>query len=433
MRNFIILIATLFCCSFARAQATPDARPNIVLILADDLGYGDLGCFGCKDIPTPNIDSLARDGTRFTQAYCYNVCSPTRAALLTGRYAERSGIRTVLMGGSVKAFGDATLLPKLLRDNGYVTGLVGKWHLGYDGNVVPTQMGFDEFFGFHGGKSDYFKHTDSTQKNGTPEGKHDLYEGDTEVTREGYLTNLFSDRATKFIRDHKDKPFYLQIAYNAPHYATTPGTYQAPPEYLKKFGVTGDPTKTRGGYAAMVNCMDDGVGLVLAELKKQKLEANTLVIFLSDNGGEDVASNGLYSGGKHNNREGGIRVPWIARWPGHITAGASRDDVLHVTDLMPTLLAITHTTPPKDLAFDGTDARSVFFNEANAITQRTLFFPPRTLRQGQWKLLNNQLFDLVADPGEKENVAKDHPEIAESMAKKLAVMRKDLGLKEKDE
>ena len=183
------IVNTLLCLSVVcavtstlrAADSLPARKPNILLIIADDLGYGDLGCFGCKDIPTPNIDSLARNGVRFTDAHAYNVCSPTRAALLTGRYAENVGIRTVLMGGSAPKFGKAVTLARLLHEAGYATGLVGKWHLGYDGQVVPTKMGFDEFFGHLGGKIDYYKHTDSTQK-----GKHDLWEGQKEVTREGY-------------------------------------------------------------------------------------------------------------------------------------------------------------------------------------------------------------------------------------------------------
>ena len=412
----------------ASAPATTARRPNIVLIVADDLGYGDLGCFGCKDIPTPNIDSLARDGMRFTRAYGYNVCSPTRASLLTGGYAERSGIRTVLMGNNVPAFGQATLLPKVLHDAGYATGLVGKWHLGYSGELLPTRMGFEEFFGFHGGKLDYFRHTDSTQKNGTPGGKHDLWEGETEIFREGYATDLFSARARQFIRGHAKQPFFLEVAYNAPHYSTEKGVFQAPPETLKKFGVEKNPNGSRGGYAAMVSRLDDGVGQVLAELKEQQLEKETLVIFISDNGAELVGSNGSLSGGKHTNKEGGIRAPWIARWPGVVPAGGERADVVHVMDLMPTLLSVAQAKPPASCHFDGRDIWSAFIGQ-EAVPERPLCFPRATILQGNWKLNAGRLYDLQADPAERRDVAKEHPEIRQRLEKQLEAWQAEMKIK----
>lgn len=427
----LALPATLAAGAALAAEPAPAAagqRPNIILIIADDLGYGDLGCFGCKDIPTPNIDSLARDGMRFTRAYGYNVCSPTRASLLTGGYAERSGIRTVLMGGNVPAFGKATLLPKVLHDAGYTTGLIGKWHLGYSGEVLPTRMGFDEFFGFHGGKLDYFKHTDSTQKNGTPQGKHDLWEGETEIVRDGYTTDLFSARARQFIRSHAKQPFFLEIAYNAPHYSTEKGVFQAPPETLKKFGVEKDPNGTRGGYAAMVSRLDDGVGQVLAELKEQQLEKETLVIFISDNGAELVGSNGALAGGKHTNKEGGIRAPWIARWPGVVPAGGERADIVHVMDLMPTLLSVAQAKAPETCHFDGRNVWSAFAGQ-EAVPERALCFPKTTILQGKWKLNAGKLYDLEADPTEKTNVAKAHPEVCASLEKQLQAWQQEMKIK----
>ncbi len=405
-------------------------KPDIVLIVADDLGYGDAGCFGCRDIPTPNIDSLAHDGVRLSQAYVYNVCSPTRAALITGDYAERNGIRTVLMGGSVPRFAKATTIAKVLHDAGYVTGLVGKWHLGYQGDMVPTHMGYDEFYGFLGGKIDYFKHTDSTQKNGTPDGKHDFWEGDREIFPEGYSTDLFTERARKFIRDHARQPFFLELAYNAPHYATTKGVYEAPAAYLKKFGVTGDPKDTRGGYAAMVNCMDDGIGRVLAELKAQSLEQNTLVVFISDNGAEDAGSNKPFSGGKHSDKEGGIRTPWAARWPGVIPAGLVRADIVHAMDVMPTLLAAAQVPPPPGLKFDGTNVWSVFTGKEPAPV-RPICFPPSTIRLGKWKLFSGKLYDIESDPGESADVAAQHPEVCAQLSGLLAAWQQDLKIKVK--
>ena len=424
MKLFIqICCALLPTLLLAAPAVTP--KPNIVLIVADDLGYGDLGCFGCKDIPTPNIDSLARDGVRLTQAYAYNVCSPTRASLITGCYAERNGIRTVLMGGSVRQFAKATTVAKVLHDAGYITGLVGKWHLGYDGDVTPTHLGYDEFFGFHGGKLDYFKHTDSTQKNGTPDGKHDLWEGETEIFRQGYTTDLFSDRAQKFIRDHARQPFFLELTYNAPHYATSLGVYQAPENYLKRFGAETNVNSTRGGYAAMVSCLDDGIGRVLAELKAQKLEENTLVIFISDNGAEVAGSNGPFSGGKHSNKEGGIRVPWVARWPGVIPPGLVRADVMHVMDIMPTLLSVAHVTLSPALHFDGTNVWSAFVGK-DSVPERPICFPSNAVRLGKWKLFGNKLFDLETDPAEKNDVAAAHPDKCKELSALLETWLKEV-------
>ncbi len=427
--SYVVLFLAVAFPGMMRAETPAPGRPNILLIVADDLGYGDLGCFGCKDIPTPNIDSLAQAGVRFSQAYAYNVCSPTRASLITGSYAERNGIRTVLMGGSVPLFGKATTVAQLLHDAGYVTGLVGKWHLGYEGNVTPTHMGYDEFFGFRGGKLDYFKHTDSTQKNGTPDGKHDLWEGEKEIFRQGYTTDLFTDRARQFIRDHNRQPFFLELTYNAPHYATTLGVYEAPEAYLQRFGVKGSPDKTRGGYAAMVSCMDDGIGRVLAELKAQKLEEKTLVIFISDNGAEVAGSNHPFSGGKHSNKEGGIRVPWVARWPGVIPPGLVRADILHVMDLTPTMLAVAQVSPPPGkVHFDGTNIWSAFVGK-DPVPDRPICFPKNAIREGKWKLFSGKLFDLVADPGESKDVAAQNPEVCARLAAQLDAWRQELKIK----
>ena len=421
--KFLILFATILFTSGARA-----APPNIVLIIADDLGYGDLGCYGCKDIPTPNIDSIARAGVRFTDAHAYNVCSPTRAALRTGRYAERNGIRTVLMGGNPQNFAGAVTLAEMLHGSGYATALVGKWHLGYAGGAIPTRLGYDLFFGHLGGKIDYFKHTDSTQKNGTPGGKHDLWENDKEVFVAGYSTELFTDRAVRFIRDHADKPFYLEVAYNAPHYSTKKGVYQAPQSYLDKFHVAGDPDNTRGAYAAMVSCMDDGVGRILGELKARGVDRNTLVVFLSDNGAEARGSNGDLAGGKHNNKEGGIRVPWVAAMPGKIPAGTVRTDVVHVIDLTPTCLALAQAKPKEGTKFDGFDVWPAF-SGSGTVPERPLCFPRDTIRRGKWKLSGGKLIDLEADPGETKDLAEAFPEICSRLAGELAAWQQEMKIK----
>lgn len=408
----------------AESQPAPaPARPNIVLLVADDLGYGDLGCFGCKDIPTPHIDRLAKAGMRFTQAYAYNVCSPTRAALITGCYAERSGIRTVLMGGNVPRFAKADTLAKRLQGAGYATGLVGKWHLGYSGDVLPTRMGYDEFFGHHGGKIDYFKHTDSTQG-----GKHDLWEGEKEIFREGsYSTDLFADRACKFIGDHAAGPFYLQVNFNAPHYSDKKGDFQAPQAWLKQFETLGLGKGERGAYAAMVASMDAGIGRILAELDARKLGDKTVVVFVSDNGGEAAASNGILSGGKHSDKEGGIRVPLIIRWPGHARPNGECRDPAHVIDFMPSMLEAAGAPPAPGITLDGRSLLPLLEGKVAALPERALCFPPATLRRGKWKLTDGKLFDLEADPREKIDLAKQNPAVVAELAAQLAQWQASVG------
>jgi arylsulfatase A len=424
VRIFRIVASVLLASS---AQA---AKPNIVLIVADDLGYGDLSCFGCEDIATPHIDSIAKQGVRFTNAYAYPTCSPTRASLMTGQYAERFGISAALMGEDSPKFQQAITIAQVLKQSGYATGLVGKWHLGYTDDVSPTRKGFDEFFGFRGGKIDFFKHTDTAQKvEGNPDGKHDLWEGEQPVTREGYTTDLFTARARQFIRHRTGasdgKPFFLYLAYNAPHYARK-GVWQAPDEYLKRFNALGK-TQGRDVYRAMVACLDDGVGEILAELDSQAVADDTLVIFMSDNGGEPPGSNKPLSGGKHGFKEGGVRVPWLARWPGNIAPGFVRDDVVHAIDVMPTLLAVAGATAPKNVTFDGRNVWSAFIG-GEPVPDRSIYFSNRGLRYRNWKLLNGQLFDLQADPQELSDVAAAHPDLVQQFTAKSTQWAKAIGI-----
>lgn len=435
----LALVALLV--AFARAAEEPPKTPpttprppNVVLIVADDLGYGDLGCFGGADIPTPHIDSIASAGVRFTQAYAYPSCSPTRAALMTGRYAERVGISGALMGNDAPRFADAVTVARMLRDRaGYATGIVGKWHLGYTDDVSPTRKGFDEFFGFRGGKVDYFKHTDTAQKNDTPNGKHDLWEGKRPIEREGYTTELFTARARQFIRDHADdsraKPFFLYLAHNAPHYGKR-GVWQAPDAYLERFGALGQ-TQGRDVYRAMVACLDDGVGEILAELEAQGIADDTLVIFISDNGASPPGSNAPLAGWKQGYQEGGVRVPWVARWPGVIPAGSVRDDVVHVIDLAPTLLAAGNAggnaKPLAKKNFDGVNIWSAFVG-GSRVPERTIYFSSHGLRKGKWKLLDGQLFDLENDPGETTNLAAQHPDVVKELAESSRAWAEAMGI-----
>jgi arylsulfatase A-like enzyme len=426
----ILFAASIFPLVAAEAPAA-QRRPNILLIVADDLGYGDLGCFGCKDIPTPNIDSLARDGVRFTNAYAYPTCSPTRASLMTGRYAERLGISKALMGEDAPKMEKAVTVAQLLKQSGYLTGLVGKWHLGYTEDVSPTRKGFDEFFGFRGGKIDFFKHTDTAQKaQGNPDGKYDLWEGDHPIRRQGYTTDLFTARAKQFIQKHAgngDKPFFLYLAYNAPHYAK-PGLWQAPDEYLKKFDALGQ-TKGRNVYRAMVACMDDGVGQVLAELDAQQIAKDTLVIFMSDNGPDKPGSAGPLSGGKFTCKEGGVRVPWIARLPGAIQPGTMRNDPVHAIDFLPTALAVAGVQPPP--AGAPIDGKNVWpaFTGGSALPDRSFYFSDVAIRRGKWKLFKDELFDMETDAAETTDLAAEHPDIRERLKRERQEWVTSVGIK----
>lgn len=422
-----VVVGVLGVTGAAAAGAAPArSKPNIVWIVADDLGYADLGCYGAKDIPTPHLDGLAREGVKMTSAYAYPTCSPTRAALLTGRYAERFGVTGALMGDNPPNFGRAVTVAQILKDNGYVTGAVGKWHLGYTGDVTPLRKGFDEFYGFRGGKIDFFNHTDTAQKNGTPEGKHDFYDNDTEIFPKGYTTDLFTDRACKFLRDHKGGPFFLYLPYNAPHYAKI-GTWEAPEEYLKRFGASGQ-TKGRGVYAAMISCLDDGIGRVLAQLHDLGLDDDTLVVYTSDNGGEGVASNAPFRGAKHQFTEGGLRVNQIWRLPGVLKAGSVCDEAVHVVDLTPTVLAAVGVKAPAGVAFDGADVWGTL-KDGTPVAPRPLYLGKNTIREGDWKLLDGKLYDVVKDPAEGTDLAKEHPDVVKRLEADLAEWKAKLGTK----
>ena len=390
-----------------RASGQP-RRPNVVFILADDLGWGDLSCYGRPDYRTPHLDGLAAEGTRFTEAYSASpVCTPSRCAFMTGQYPARHpvGIEEPLHERSVVGtrIGLDPALPtvaSLLRAAGYETALVGKWHLGYLPKYGPTKSGFDEFYGIMSGAADFFTHDDMT-------GERDFFENEQPVppTRVGYMTDLLTERAVEYVRRRRPRPFYLSLHYNAPHWPWEgPGDAEAAKKVKRGY------REFRGGgslktYAEMMRSLDDGIGRVLRALRDAGLERSTLVVFTSDNGGEHFSYNWPFTGQKGSLREGGIRVPAIVRWPGVVAAGRNVEQVTVTMDWTATILAATGTQPDPRHRLDGIDlSHFIRLRGAQAPGARTLFWrfgAQSAARRGRLKYLNDgraeYLFDLASD------------------------------------
>ena len=361
--------ATLFwlAMNLGVASATDLAKPNIIIILADDMGYADVGFQGCRDIPTPHVDSLARNGVRCTNGYVSGpYCSPTRAGLLTGRYQQRFGheFNPGQIAGVGLPLSEATLANRL-KAAGYVTGLVGKWHLGAAPRFRPSRRGFDEFFGFLGGAHPYFA------GQGAP-----IFRGTEVVKEKEYLTDAFGREAVSFVTRHKDQPFLLYLAFNAVH---TP--MHATDSRLKQFASIRDPT--RKTYAAMLTAMDEAVGKVLDALRSAQLEENTLIFFLSDNGGPTMlgttingSRNHPLRGSKRTTLEGGVRVPFVVQWKGKLPAGSVYDQPVIQLDILPTALAAVSIAVKPEWKLDGVD----LLPRLKGKTRR-----PRTMRySGDW-------------------------------------------------
>ena len=423
----------------AGLHAKPATRPHVVHIVADDLGWKDVGFNGCMDIKTPNLDGLAKAGARFTQFYVQPMCTPTRATLMTGRYPFRYGLQTAVIP-SVSSYGLDTgewLLPQCLKEAGYRTAIIGKWHLGHaDRKYWPTQRGFDYHYGAMIGELDYFTHEEH--------GVLDWYRDDKPVREEGYTTELLGADAVKLISSHDPAiPLYLYLAFNAPH---TP--YQAPDQYRDRFKNIDDPT--RRTYAGMVSCLDDQVGRVVAALDKNGMRANTLIIFHSDNGGTNnpmfagvmadmskvkiPCDNGPYRDGKASLLEGGTRVCGFANWPDKIRP---RDEpgIIHSVDLYPTIAALAGAPTTRCKPLDGMDVWNTI--ATGAPSPRTGFIyniePFRAaIRQGDWKLIwravlpsSLQLYNLAEDPSEANNLAASHPDKVKELQHAIDTAAKD--------
>jgi arylsulfatase A-like enzyme len=405
----------------ARISNSEPTRPNVVFILADDLGWGDLSCYGRPDYRTPNLDLLASQGVRFTDAYSASaVCTPTRCAFMTGRYPARSkvGLTEPLLATNhlVGLDPHEPTIASLLKANGYKTALIGKWHLGFRPEWGPNANGFDEFFGVLAGAADYHLH-----KNGL--GQPDLYENLTPVERKGYLTDLLTDRAVDYIENHRAAPFYLSLHYTAPHW---PWQDRKGGERVVFTDKTMEPATMGGGgslalYAEMMRSLDEGVGRVIKTLKTAGLNRNTLVIFTSDNGGERFSYQWPFSGAKGELLEGGIRVPAIIRWPGVVAANHVSREMVITMDWTATILAATGTTLATGHPLDGIDL--VPIKGARPAHDRTFFwriYDQDAVRQGKWKYLRKgetrYLFDLTADEREQANFATKHPDVLERLA-----------------
>jgi arylsulfatase A-like enzyme len=414
-----LALALVFATPLAAQAPAADAPPNIVLIITDDLGYADIGSYGARDIRTPNLDRLARQGVRFTDFYANaTTCTPTRAGLITGRYQQRYGIEVPLSAATAPSpsplsralEGSPYSLPRLLKGRGYATALIGKWHLGYAASQSPLAHGFDEFFGLKSGYHDYWHHNDSR-------GEPDLWEGDQQVSAEGYTTDLLTARAVAFIEKQAGRPFFVDVAFNAPHWPFqrpgTPSRAERNARFLKPEDST---TSTRADYAAMVEQLDRGVGEILNALERKGLTRNTIVIFTNDNGGEWLSDNGPFFNRKWTTWEGGIRVPAIVRWPARLPAGRVTPQVGMTMDFTASILSAAGVVLPSELRLDGMDLFPVLAGRA-PVVERTIFWRStspagtmRAVRMGNLKLVTDAnhsfLFDVQRDPGERNDLAR---------------------------
>jgi arylsulfatase A-like enzyme len=412
-------------------------KPNIIVILADDLGYADVGFNGCKDIPTPNIDRIASNGVKFTSGYVtYSVCGPSRAGLLTGRYPQRFGYeRNPQYRPNDPNMGlpkTENTLAEALKTVGYTSGIIGKWHQGAAISNHPLNRGFDEFFGHLGGGHVYFpedltiKDSYSVDNDEGRSYKTWIMRNHEPIQTKKYLTDEFSDEAVRFVEKHKKEPFFLYLAYNAPH-----GPLQATQEYLDRFPNIED--KRRKTYAAMVSAVDDGVGKLLNQLEALNLDKNTLVYFLSDNGGpekDNASDNGVLREGKSSIYEGGFRVPFAMQWKGTVKPGIYNNPV-SALDIFATIAALSKLPIKKDKPLDGVNLIPYLTGQNNGLPHETIYLrkfdeKKYAVRHKDLKLVLKkngvpQLYDLTKDIGEEDNIAEQYPD----EVKKLDNIRKE--------
>ena len=436
-------LAAGFLPALEAAARTNGKRPNFIFIMADDLGYGDLGCYGHPHNKTPHLDQLAREGLKFTDFHANGpMCSPTRAALLTGKYQNRFG-RPFESALSAKTphIGlptDVATIPQLLKGEGYATGMYGKWHLGYQPPQMPTHFGFDDFRGLLTGDGDHISHVSRS-------GAEDWYHNETIEMEEGYSADLITKHSINFMRENKNNPFFLYVSHLVIHFP-----WQAPGENahrtvgtdywsLEKLGP--HPEGTVGPVVQeMVEAVDDSVGAIMAALRELGLDDNTLVFFTSDNGGYlnysgkfdgEISSNAPCRGQKTDVWEGGHRVPAIAWWPGRIAPDTVTTETALTMDILPTLTALAGTTAPKDI--DGVPLNGLLFEEKQ-LPERDLFWRADdewAVRRGKWKLVRTsntspRLYDLDKDIGETTDLAEKHPELIKELLHAFHIWEKDV-------
>jgi len=405
-----LLLITIFGC-------TKQRQPNIILIMADDLGYGDLGCYGASHLQTPNIDRLADSGIRFLDYHSNGtVCSPTRAALMTGRYQQRSGIEGVVTAAGHRHTGlpaDEYTIADYLGSIGYSTGITGKWHLGYDTAFSPVNNGFDYFRGYVSGNVDYHSHIDQT-------GYYDWWRNKDTLIEEGYVTDLITNAAIQFIREKKDSPFFLYVAHEAPHYPYQGRQDKADRTIGGEFPNQGSRQDIENAYREMIEAMDEGVGEIFSVLEKTGMLENTFLFFCSDNGANANGSNYPLRGFKGRLWEGGHRVPAIAYWKDHLESGTN-DEIILSMDLFPTIISIAGKKQPDNLDFDGRDFSQSLFSGI-ALQEHPVFWrfkSQRAIRKGPWKLLVDDedvfLYNLKTDPGEGEDLKEKYPAISDTL------------------
>lgn len=416
-----LLLATIALPSRPVAAAGRGDKPNIVIILADDLGYADVGFHGGKDIPTPHLDALAKAGVVCTNGYVTcPVCAPTRAGLLTGRYQQRLGFEDNSWSGKTGLSPEATTLADILKTAGYATFAVGKWHLGHLPQFRPLVRGFTDHYGFLGGGRSFLPLKESQGVPFIPKDPDqvDLWRNGSRVADPEYLTDAFGEEAALYIHRHKRDPFFLYLAFNAPHVPL-----QATEKYLRRFP---NLTGARRTYAAMLSALDDAVGRVSDALKREGLDGDTLIFFLSDNGGHPLANaarNDPLRGEKGTLYEGGIRVPFVVKWTGRLPAGATYAHPVVSLDLMPTALGAVGTKPPKGVRLDGIDLLPHLRGEAIPPPHYTLYWRyinHWAVRHGQWKLtapagVPEGLYDLSADISESRDVSAANPEVVRTL------------------
>jgi arylsulfatase A-like enzyme len=437
---FLSLLASALALTMLPNSAIAADKPNIVYIVADDLGWKDVGFNGATDIKTPNLDKLVATGARLEQFYAEPMCTPTRAALMTGRYPFRYGLQTIVIPTAAGYGLDTTewLMPQCLKEAGYNTAIIGKWHLGHaDKKYWPKQRGFDYQYGAMIGEVDYFTHEEH--------GVLDWFRDNRPVREKGYTTQLIGEDAVRYINaQDRNKPFYLYLTFNAPH---TP--YQAPQDYIDRYKNIAEPT--RRTYAGMVTCMDDEIGHIVAAIDKKGLRDNTLIIFQSDNGGTkskmftgqmaDVSKiqipcdNGPYRDGKGMLYEGGTRVCALANWPGRIKPGSTINEMIHVVDMYPTLAALAGASTAKCKPLDGVNVwNTIADGKPSPRTEIVYNIEPfrAALRQGDWKLVwrtilpsNVELYNIAEDPYEKNNLAAAHPDKVAAMQQRVEVLAKE--------